>query len=152
LPPTVSTIGTPCFNPKSPTCCSGKRIAHTAAGDDEGPFRGLQEPCRLLELLPIRPRPRDVPDCRFEPNRWIIKGLLLRVLAKRNESRAAIGRIEHGGDRLWQRRDDLRGQRDAVPVATDGLEGVVDGYRRVAEMLDLLEHRIGHSIRECITC
>jgi hypothetical protein len=35
------------------------------------------------------------------------------------------------------------GLGDAVPVAGDGLEGVVDRDGRIVELLDLLQHRVG---------
>jgi hypothetical protein len=41
--------------------------------------------------------------------------------------------------------DDLRGMDDAIPETGHRLEGVVDAERRVAEMLDLLQHWIGQA-------
>ena len=47
----------------------------------------------------------------------IVIGLGLGVLGEADEGRAAGRRVEHGGDRLRQRGDDLLGPGDAVPVA-----------------------------------
>ena len=46
--------------------------------------------------------------------------------------------------------EELLGPGDPVPVAGHRLEGVVDLYRRVAEMLDLLQHRVGPPVGEDI--
>ncbi len=87
-------------------------------------------------------------DARLEEGLRIVEGDLLRVLAEAEEGRAAFGRIEHHGDRLRQRGDDLLRMRDAVPVARHRAEGVVHRRRRVAEMLDLLQHRVGAAVGE----
>ena len=41
--------------------------------------------------------------------------------------------------------------RDAVPVAGHRLEGVIHRDRRIAEMLDLLQHRVGPPVGENVT-
>ncbi len=83
-----------------------------------------------------------------EERQRVVEGLGLDVLGEAEEGRPAACRVEHGGDRLRQRRDDLLGPRDAVPVANDGLVAVVDGEGRVAELLDLLEHGVRRAVGE----
>ena len=103
------------------------------------------------DLVGVRPRARDAMDGLLEELDRIVVGFGLDVLGERDEGRAAARRIEHGGDRLRQRRDDLLGPRDAVPIARHRLEGVVDGDGRVAELLDLLEHGIRRAVGEGVT-
>ena len=50
-----------------------------------------------------------------------------------------------------RRGDDLRRVADAVPIATDRLEGVVHRHRGIAEMLDLLQHRVWQPVGKRIT-
>jgi hypothetical protein len=90
----------------------------------------------------VRTRSRNFPDLRFKKDRRIIESDFLRILRKTDEGRAAIGRIEHGGNRLRQRLQQLFRQHDPVPVTHHGFERIIDGQRRIAEMLDLLKNRV----------
>ena len=126
----------------------GQRIAHAAAGDDERLLRLLQKRRGAHNLAAVGALAADVMDARLEEGLRIVEGKLLRVLAKAEEGRPALGRVEHHRDRLRQRGDDLLRMRDAVPVARHRLEGVVHGRRRIAEMLDLLQHRVGAAVGE----
>ena len=125
-------------------------IAHAAARDDERLLRRLQKRGGLGHPVAVGARARDRPDLLLEERRGVVEGEFLGVLGKRDEGRAAVARIQHGGDGLRHRRDDLRRVGDPVPVARDRLEGVVHGGGGVAEVLDLLEHRIGQPVRERI--
>ena len=90
-------------------------------------------------------------DGRFEKGFRIIPGHFLHVLRQRDESRAAIRRIEQDSDSLRQRRDNLFRVGNAIPIARHGAEGIIDVDRRVTEVLNLLHDRIGAAIDECIT-
>ena len=74
--------------------------------------------------------------------------LCLNILRQTDESRAARRRIEHGLQRLGQGGHQLFGVGDPVPVAHHRLKAVVDGHRRLAEVLDLLQHRVGAAVLE----
>ena len=87
-------------------------------------------------------------DGAGEEGGGIVPGHFLHVLRQGDEGGAAIGGIEHGRDRLRQRRDDLLGMNDAVPIAGHRPEGVVDGGRGGGKMLDLLEDGVGAAVDE----
>ena len=127
---------------------SGERIVHPAARHDQGLARLAQQLGRRDQLLDVGPRPRHAPDLRLEERLGVIERLGLGVLSEAEENRPAVGRIEHGRDRLGQGGDDLLRPADPVPVARHRLECVVDGDRRIIEVLDLLQHRVGHAIGE----
>ncbi len=99
--------------------------------------------------LDVRPRPRHAVHVRLEERRRVVEGLALHVLRR---ARGRPGRSRPG--RAWSRppaaatADDLLGPDDAVPVAGHRLEGVVDRDGRIVEVLDLLQHRIGHAVGE----
>ena len=78
----------------------------------------------------------------------VVVRLGLDVLRQGEERRAAGRRIEHHGQRLRQRADDLGGLGDPVPVAADRLERVGHGDRRVAEVLDLLQDGVDDPVLE----
>ena len=126
----------------------GERVVDAAAGDDQGLVGLAQQGGGRDQLLDVGPRPRHPPDLRLEERLGVVEGFGLGVLAKGEKSRAAVGRVEHGRGRLGQRADDLLGPRDPVPVAGHRLERVVDRDGRVVEVLDLLEHRVGHAVGE----
>ncbi len=126
----------------------GQRIAHAAAGDEDGFFRRPQQRRRLREPPPVGARTRDHPYARLEEELRVVERQFRGVLRQREEGWSAIGWVEHHRDGLGQRRDDLSRMRDAIPIARHGLEGVVHRDGRIAEMLDLLQHRIGQAIGE----
>ena len=72
-----------------------------------------------------------------------VVGLGLHVLAEGERHRPAVGRVGHHPHRAGQRGQQLLGPRDAVEIAADGAEAVVGADRAVAEILDLLQHRVG---------
>ncbi len=123
-------------------------VMHAAARDDERAARGLEPLRGLGEPLAIRPRPLDVVHALREEASGIVEGLGLHVLRQRERRRAAIGRVEQHGDRLRQRGEELLGPRDAVPEPRHGPQAIVGRDRRVAEVLDLLQHRVGLAARE----
>ena len=80
---------------------------------------------------------------RLEERDRKVEGLGLDVLRQTDERRAAIGRVEHGRQRLRQRLQDLFRSYDAIPVPHDRFERVVHRDARIAEVFDLLQHRVG---------
>ena len=77
-----------------------------------------------------------------------VVGLGLHVLAEGERDRAAVGGVGHGGEGAGERGQELLGAGDAVEVAADRAEGVVGGDGAVAEVLDLLQHRVGGAVGE----
>ena len=126
----------------------GERVAHAAARDEQRLLRRLQKRHGLRDLAAISPLPRNGPRPLLEERLRVVESHLLDVLRQADEGGAAIAGIEHRGDRLRQRRNDLRRMSDAIPVPRHRLEGVVHGDGRVAEMLDLLEHRVRKAVGE----
>ena len=127
----------------------GAAVVHATAGDDQR-ARGLPQQVRgSHEVVQrgARPGHRARRHLVEERDREVV-GLGLHVLRQAQEDRAAIGRVEHRGNRLRQARQQLRRARDPVPVPRHRAEGVVDGRRRRVEVLDLLQHRIGQAARE----
>ena len=101
------------------------------------------------ELVVVRARTRRVrPDPLVEEALGIVVGLGLHVLAERQRHRPAFGRIGQHLHGAAERRDDLLGPRDAVEIARHRAEAVIGRQRAVAEILDLLQHRIGPAIGE----
>ena len=83
-----------------------------------------------------------------EEARRIVIGLGLHVLAEGERHRPAFGRIGQDRDRPVERRHDLLGPRDAVEIARHRAEAVIGAHRSVAEVLDLLQNRIGPAVGE----
>ena len=106
-------------------------------------MRAAQGLGRGRQLAMVGAQPAQLVHDGLEQPHGEVPGLGLHVLRQADEGRAAIGRVDHRGDRERQRLRDLRRARDAVPVARDRPERVVDGDRRLAEVLDLLQHGIG---------
>ena len=115
-----------------------------AAGDDQRPDGVADDLGGPAQLLDDR---RAVGRCSctvaLEEAVRVVVRLGLDVLRQRDERRPAVRRVEHRGHGVRQRVHDLLGPGDAVPVAADRLERVVDGDRRIVEVLDLLQHRVG---------
>ena len=147
LPAMVSTTGMPWRSAKAASAVFGAAVAHAAAGDDQRLLGRLAAARpRPRASVAVGPRPRDAVDGRLEEPLGIVERLRLHVLAQADERRAAIGRVEHVATAWGSDADDLLRPGDPVPVARHGLEGVVDADRRVAEVLDLLQHRVGQRL------
>ena len=138
-------------------CCKrtenifGAGIAHASARNDQRSLGAFENFERLSQTILVGARTRNDMDGRFEKGFRVIPGHFLHVLRQRDESRAAIRRIEQDSDSLWQRRDNLFRVGNAIPIARHGAEGIIDVDRRVTEMLNLLHYRIGTAIDECVT-
>ena len=94
----------------------------------------------------MRPAHRAHPP--LEELDRIVVGFRLHILRQRQKRRPALGRVEQHRERLRQGGEELRGAGDPVPVARHGTERVIHRDRRVAEMLHLLQHRVGQPVGE----
>ena len=120
-------------------------ILNAAAGDDERPLGAKKQMRRVGDVARIGRRTSDAMRTLFKKLHGIVVGPSLNVLRQAEERGTAIGGVEQGRYRLRQRLEDLRGMGDPVPEACHRLEGIVDADCGVAEMLDLLQYRIGQA-------
>ena len=121
----------------------GIGVVHAAAGDDQRPLRPGQVADRVLQLGGIRAGAAQAVNPLAEEILGIVVGLGLHVLAQGDDRGTASGGIGQRGDRLGQRAQDLLRPGNPVPESGDRAEAVIGRDRRVAEILDLLEHRVG---------
>ena len=128
--------------------CHRIGIVNPAAGDDHRLGGAVQRRSCSGHVARVGARTTDVVDPGVEEPRRIVVGLGLDVLRECQEGGATRRRVEHDGERLRERLDDLLGTGDAIPVARHGLERVGHRDRRVAEVLDLLEHRVDDAVLE----
>jgi hypothetical protein len=126
----------------------GVGIEDAAAADDERLLARRQEIDCDGDLVRVRRDPPLAIHPLLEKRSWIVIGFRLDVLAEGERHRPAIGRIGQDGKRARQRRHDLLGTRDAIEIARHRPEAVVRARRPVAEVFDLLQHRIGLPIGE----
>ena len=129
---------------------ASERIMHAAAANDKRALRLPQDFRRRRERIAVGARAQNAMHGRTQKRQRAIERLGLRVLRQRQHGRAAIGRIEHRRHGLRQRRKQLVRIDNAIPIASDGAESVVDGRARIAEILHLLQHRIGQAIDESV--
>ena len=150
-PAMVSATGMRCFAAKAARSLAGP------GSNAPRRRRGSAAAWRLAQQRRRRRRSRAGRDagggsrcsCGSKKRLGIVIGLGLRVLAEGQEGRAAIGRIQHGGDRLGQGAQDLLRPGDAVPIAGHRLEGSRSRSRLGSrEMLHLLQHGIGNAAGE----
>ena len=121
----------------------GLRILDAAARDDHRPLRRLEERNGIGDLPGVGHLPADAVNLTLEKFDRVIVGPALHVLRQAEEGGAAIGRVKHRGNSGGQRLNDLRRVGDPVPVARHGAESVVQPIGWIAEVFDLLQHRIG---------
>ncbi len=119
------------------------RIEHAAARDDQRVFRGLQRRDGGLDLAHIGALPALTPQARLQKMRRNLERLGLYILAEGERHRPAFRRIGEDGHGAVERRHDLFGPRDAVEIARHRAETIIRGDGAVAEILHLLQHRIG---------
>ena len=118
-------------------------VEDAAAGDDERTPGRLDKGDGLRQLRLVGPRPARLPDALGEEPVGIVESFGLHVLAERERHGAAFGRIRQHLHRALEGGHDLLGPGDAVEITRDGPEAVIGGDGPVAEILDLLQHRIG---------
>ena len=103
---------------------------------------------RPPDLVRVGREATEAVQAVFEEACGIVVGFGLHVLAEGERHRAAFGRVGQHGHRPAERRHDLLGPHDAVEIARDRAETVVGADRPVAEILDLLQNRIGPAAGE----
>ncbi len=121
----------------------GLRIEHAAAANDERTLGRGEQRRGFLHLARIGRGAADAVDAGGEEALGIIVGLRLHVLAEGERDGAAFGGIGQNGDCAVERGHDLLGPRNAVEIARNRAETIVGADRAVAEILDLLQHRVG---------
>ena len=119
------------------------RIEHAAAGDDQRPLGAAQQLHRHRQLRRIggeAARPRHMGR---EERLRIVERLGLHILGHAERHRPAFGGIGQHLHRARQRGQQLFRPGDAIPIARHRPEAIIGGDRGIAEILDLLQHRIG---------
>ena len=127
------------------------RVLHATARDDHGTF-GVAKGCdRIGDLGCVRRLATNAVHLLFKEFDRVVIGPALHILRKAKECRAAIGRVQHGGDCCGQRLNHLRRVADTIPVAADRLERVIHAESWIIEILHLLQHGVGQAGQECIS-
>nr|BFF02306.1 hypothetical protein GCM10020241_39810 [Streptoalloteichus tenebrarius] len=126
----------------------GPRVADAAAEHEQRPAGGAQGVGRLGDLPGVGAGPRHPVDDPAEQRGGEVVDLGLHVLRQRQHDRTALGRVGEDPGDLGQGGDELFGPGDPVEVAADRAERVVDRARGIAEVLDLLEHRVRGPVDE----
>jgi hypothetical protein len=123
-------------------------VEHAAASDDHGPLAGADDRPGTSERILVSTRAHDVPDAIFEELDRVVECLRLRVLRQGQRYGTGLGWRGQHAHGLRQRRDELLGAVDPVPVSRYRAEAVV--HRDVLSLagLELLQHRRGHAVRE----
>ncbi len=128
----------------------GAGIARPATCDDQRLLGRLEQLHGFRDAPAVRTRPGNLMHRAGEELGRVVTGHFLHILRQADEGRAAVGGVKHHRHGLRQRRDDLLGMDDAVPVARHRLVGIIDADRRIAEVLDLLHHRVRPAVDEHI--
>ncbi len=116
-------------------------VMHAAAGDEQRLPAGADRRHRALEGADIRAVARDVPDAALEQRFGIGAGHRLHILGQAQRDRPGFRRRGEHAHGFGQRRDELLRAVDAVPVARDRPEAVVDGEILRVFAFKLLQHR-----------
>ncbi len=118
-------------------------VEHAAAGDDHRTL-GVADPLgSRLKRCRVRPVARDGPDALGEQLHREVVRFGLHILGQRKGDGAGVRRAGQHAHGFGQRGDDLVRPVDAVPVAADRLEAVVDADVLGMLGFELLQHR-GH--------
>ena len=120
----------------------GEGVVHPAAGDDHGPLGRTDRRDGRADVLLLGRRPADPPLPGGEELLGHLQRLGLHVLRERDRHGAGLGRVREHPHAVEQRREELLGPPDAVEVAADRPEDVVDGDVVGVGALELLEHRV----------
>ena len=122
-------------------------ILHAAARDDDGPLGPGKHAAASAMSRASGRSAADAVHALLEEFDRIVIGQALHVLrAGRKERRSAIGGIEHSGDRCGSECRICAGCVMRSQYRVDRLESVVHAQRRIAEMFDLLQHRIRQAV------
>lgn len=127
---------------EGPELLVGLRVTDAATADQNGPLGLLDDLRRVGQSGLGGGTALQTPDALLEEALGIVIGLALHVLRHGDADGAGVGGVrqhpesgDHGAHQLLR-------PDDAVPVAADGLEGVVGGDGEVVGLLHLLEHGV----------
>ncbi len=113
----------------------GLSIDDAAPGNNQRALAGANQRRRLFQRMTIGAIARDMPDAAGEERSGVCKSLGLYVLGQGQRDGPGLRRAGQHAHRFRQSRQQLFGPRDAIPVAADGLEGIIDG--NILRMLGL---------------
>ncbi len=128
-----------CLVNETPQEIGGLGINHAATGDNQRPLAGTYPRCRLLQRIAIRAIARNMPHALVEKRLWICIRLGLHILWQRQGDSAGFSRAGQDAHNLGQRGQQLLRACNAIPVATHGLEAIIDGNILGVAGLELLQ-------------
>ena len=140
MPACVSPTGMPVARTKVRKRIGGFGVEDAAARHDQGSARRPDPLGRPRKDLGLGPRPAHAPHPLLEERFRILEGLALHVLGQGQGHGAGVGRAREDAHRFEKGGHELLGTVDAVPVAGDRLEAVVDRNVLGPSRLELLEH------------
>ena len=114
-------------------------VEDAAARDDEWFLARLDQLDGAIQQGAVWRRARDVPDPLLEQFDGILEGFRLNILRQGERHGAGFGLGREHAHHFGQRRDDLVGAIDPVPIPRDGLKGVIDRDVLRVGLLQLLE-------------
>jgi hypothetical protein len=120
----------------------GLAVEHAAAHHDQRPLCRAQKMCGTRQFGAIGRHAPEAEGFGVQEVLGAVEGLGLHVLRQRQAHGAAAGRIDHGLDRAGQGREDLLRPQDAVEIARDRAQAIVDAQVAVRKVFELLQHRV----------
>ena len=102
-------------------------VDHAATGDDQRALARADPFCRALQRRPIGTVARNSPDPLRKKRFRVVIRFCLHVLRQAHRHRPGLHRVGQHAHRRRQGSHQLVRSIDAVPVATERLEAVVDG-------------------------
>jgi hypothetical protein len=132
-------------------CGAGVRIVHAATGDEQRALGGAQQRGGRAELFRPGRRSRHLIYALGKKMDRTVEGLGLHVLGQSDRDGTGLGRIREHAHGLGHGGEDLFRPVDAVPVARDRLEAVVDAGVLRAGVLELLQHGRGPAVGEDVS-
>ena len=121
------------------------RILHPTPSNDCRPFSQFKRCNGIGQFAGIRHLLANAMQFWLEKRQGIIIGPSLHILWQSNERRAAISRIQQGGQGRRQRLYNLRWMGYPIPITTNRLETIINSKSWITKMLQLLQHRIRKS-------
>ena len=125
-------------------------LEDAAASDDHRFPCATKRRCGRGQFRFIGPLAAKVPLALGEEALRPVEGLRLDILAEGEGDGPHLGWIGENSHGPVECGDELARPHDAVEIAGDGPEAIIGRDRAIAEILDLLEHRVGHSAGEDI--
>ena len=123
-----------CFDEALERLRSAVAVEDAATGDDERPFRGLQQYDGVFEIGLLGHRRANAPQPRREKRLGIVVRTRLHVLRQRERHRSALRRIREHGKRARQCAQKRGRMDDAIEIARHGPQAIVRRDAAVAEI------------------